>query len=118
MYVYTYLDNVIPSCERSLQRARASCLLVQCACLVSGHDLAAPPAHFQWPHTYQSLLPRSHTQFRRIATMPGRPSSATADSAVLTDEQLPTFDGSQIALASWLRELHRYEHLLPSELAY
>ena len=50
--------------------------------------------------------------------MPGRSSSAAADPAVLTDEQLPTFDGSQIALANWLRELQRYEHLLPAELAY
>ena len=51
--------------------------------------------------------------------MPGRSTSAAADSAVSgTDEQLPTFDGSQIALAHWLRELVRYEHLLPSELAY
>ena len=51
--------------------------------------------------------------------MPGRSTTAAADSAVFgTDEQLPTFDGSQIALAHWLRELTRYEHLLPSELAY
>ena len=51
--------------------------------------------------------------------MPGRSSSTAADSAVPgTDEQLPTFDGSQIALANWLRELQRYEHLLPAELAY
>ena len=33
MYVYTYLDNVIPSCERSLHRARATCLSVRRACL-------------------------------------------------------------------------------------
>ena len=46
--------------------------------------------------------------------MPGRSTTAAADSAVFgTDEQQPTFDGSQIALAHWLRELTRYEHLLP-----
>ena len=51
--------------------------------------------------------------------MPDRPAAVTANSAVLAaDEQLPTFDGSQIALANWLRELQRFEHLLPSELAY
>ena len=33
MYVYTYLDNVIPSCERSLLRARATCLSVRRPCL-------------------------------------------------------------------------------------
>ena len=51
--------------------------------------------------------------------MPDRTSAVTANTAVLAaDEQLPLFDGSQIALATWLRELQRYEHLLPSDLAY
>ena len=48
---------------------------------------------------------------------PTRTSSAAADSTVST-EMLPTFDGSQVALASWHRELRRFEHLLSPDLAY
>ena len=54
--------------------------------------------------------------------MPGQNSTAAADGSITTDspkESLPTCDGSQsLALATWLRELKRHEHLLPSDIAY
>ena len=50
--------------------------------------------------------------------MPQAGSTAGADSTDSTVEKMPTCDGSQIALASWLRELKRFEHLLPSDVAF
>ena len=48
---------------------------------------------------------------------PRRPTAAAADTDQ-TAEELPTFDGSQVQLSQWFRELLRYQHLLPAELAY
>ena len=117
MHVYTYLHNIIPSCERSLHSCPGHLPVGAAFPLGTTWQRLQPASSGLIP--FHSLSTRSHTLFLRIAAMPGRSSTAAADTAVIgTDEQLPTFDGSQIALAHWLRELVRYEHLLPAELAY
>ena len=49
----------------------------------------------------------------------GRSSSqqAAAASTAGTDE-LPSFDGSQLAIAQWLRDLEGYQHLFDADVAY
>ena len=52
--------------------------------------------------------------------MPSTGTSAVTAAGITAppEEQLPTFDGSQVTIASWLRDLKRNEHLLSSDIAY
>ena len=49
---------------------------------------------------------------------PRRGTSAPADSADSEVSNLPTFNGSQMELARWMRDLSNSQHLFESDIAY
>ena len=50
--------------------------------------------------------------------MSATPFLQPAAAAALSEDKLPTYDGSLVALGAWLRLLSRSAHLLPAEIAF